>query len=122
MTRPLRDDSRPCGLRAAPTDQARPAGHALTAGRAATTANGSPDTEPGSERLRIFVCGHCSTAEVVPWCGQAPDCGHPECADALARCAAPHQLDARRFHGPVNLILIDSNLWDGHDRAASEAS
>ena len=76
---------------------------------------------PGNARLRIFVCGHCSTAEVVPWCGQAPDCGHPACADALARCAARHQLDGRRFHGPVSVILIDSHLWDGHDQAADKA-
>jgi hypothetical protein len=36
----------------------------------------------------VFVCGSCSTAEVVKWCGQNLDCRHPECAAALARCAA----------------------------------
>jgi hypothetical protein len=49
---------------------------------------------------------------VVPWRGQSPDCGHPECADALARCAAPHWLDGRRFHGQVNVIMIEPQLWD----------
>jgi hypothetical protein len=73
-------------------------------------------------RLRIFVCGSCSTAEVVPWCGQAPDCGHPGCADALARCAAPHQLDSRRFHGQVNVIMIERHLWDRYNKAIDEAS
>src|SRR3974377_165301 len=34
-------------------------------------------------------CGYssatfCSTAEVAPWCGQNPNCGHPECTEALA--------------------------------------
>jgi hypothetical protein len=122
MARAPRDGSGPRELQPAPRSQARPVGHGFTAGRTATTANGKPETEPGRARLRIFVCGHCSTAEVVRWCGQAPDCGHPECADALARCAAPHQLDGRRFHGPVSVILIDSHLWDGHDQAADQAS
>jgi len=58
---------------------------------------------------------------MVPWCGQTPDCGHPACTDALARCAAPHQLDGRRFHGPVSVILIDSHLWDHYDQAAVKA-
>lgn len=68
--------------------------------------------------MRIFVCGSCSTAEVVPWCGQKPDCGHPECADALARAAAPHRLDGRRFHGQVNIIMIEPHLWDRYDKAS----
>ena len=68
--------------------------------------------------LRVFVCNPCSTAEVVPSCGQSPDCGHPECADALARCAAPHRLDGRRFHGQVNVIMIDRHLWDRYDKAS----
>jgi hypothetical protein len=72
-------------------------------------------------RLRIFVCGSCSTAEVVPWSGQVPDCGHPACIDALARCAARHQLDGRRFHGRVSVIMIDSHLWGGHGQAADKA-
>lgn len=83
---------------------------------------GPPGTEPSRARLRIFVCGSCSTAEVVPWCGQAPDCGHPECIDALVRCAAPHRLDERGFHGQVNVIMIDRHLWNGYDQAADEAS
>jgi hypothetical protein len=103
--------------RLAPRRQAGVAGR----GRTATAASGMPDTGPGKARLRIFVCGHCSTAEVVPWCGQAPDCGHPACTDALTRCAARHQLDGRRFHGPVSVIMIDSHLWDGHDQAANKA-
>jgi hypothetical protein len=55
---------------------------------------------------------------VVPWFGQNPDCGHPECADALARCAAPHRLDGRRFHGQVNIIMIEPHLWDRYDKAS----
>jgi hypothetical protein len=122
MTRPPRDGSGTRELRPPPPRQTGPTGCGLTAGRTAAVTNGKGETEPGRPRLRIFVCGSCSTTEVVPWCGQAPDCGHPECADALARCAAPHQLDGRRFHGPVNVILIDGHLWDGHDQAADQAS
>lgn len=118
MTGLSRDGSGPRELRPAPRRKAASAGHGLTA--AAT--NGKLETGPGGARLRILVCGHCSTAEVVPWFGQAPDCGHPACADALARCAGPHQLDARRFHGPVNVVLIDSHLRDSHDQAADQAS
>lgn len=58
---------------------------------------------------------------MVSWYGQAPDCGHPECADALARCAAPHQLDSRRFHGQVNVIVIERHLWDRY-KTINEAS
>jgi hypothetical protein len=122
MTRPPHDGSGPHEQRPEPIPRASSAGHGLTAGRTATTANSKPATEPTKARLRIFVCGHCSTAEVVPWCGQAPDCRHPGCADALARCAAPHQLDSRHFHGPVKVILIDSHLWDRHDHAVDVAS
>jgi hypothetical protein len=92
----------------------RPARPARRPSKAAVT----PASEPSNARLRIFVCGSCSTAEVVPWCGQAPDCGHPACTDALARCAARHQLEGQRFHGPVSVIMIDSHLWDGHDQVA----
>jgi hypothetical protein len=49
-------------------------------------------------------------------------CGHPECADALARCAAPHRIDGRRFHGQVNVIMIEPHLWDRYDKSADEAS
>lgn len=122
MARTARDGSGLRELRPVPRRQAGPTGYALTAGGIPTATNGKPDTEPSNARLRIFVCGSCSTAEVVPWCGQAPDCGHPACADALARCAAPHQLDGRRFHGPVNIILIDRHLWDRDDQAADKAS
>jgi hypothetical protein len=83
---------------------------------------GPPDRRLSSARLRVFVCNFCSTAEVVPWCGQNPDCGHPECTEALARYAAPHQLDGRRFHGQVNVIMIDRHLWDRYDKAAGEAT
>jgi hypothetical protein len=116
------DGPGPRAPRPQPIRQAEPADHGLAAGCTAKATNGTPVSEPGRARLRIFVCGSCSTAEVVPWCGQAPDCGHPGCADALARCAAPHQLDGRRFHGPVNVILIEKHLWDGYDQAADQAS
>lgn len=110
MARPPHDDK---GRRAETARPARPA-------RRSPKATSAPG-EPGKARLRIFVCGSCSTTEVVPWCGQAPDCGHPACTDALARCAARHQLDGRRFHGPVTVIMIDSHLWYGHDQAADKA-
>jgi hypothetical protein len=32
-----------------------------------------------------------------------------------------HRLDERRFHGPVNVIMIESHLWDRYDRAEVEA-
>lgn len=70
--------------------------------------------------LRIFACNFCSTAEVVPWCGQNPNCGHPECAEALARCAAPHRLDDRLFHGQVNVAIVERHLWD-RDKVAAAA-
>ena len=28
----------------------------------------------------------------------------------------------RRFHGQVNVIMIDRHLWDRYDQAADEAS
>ena len=49
-------------------------------------------------------------------------CGHSECAEALARCAAPHQLDSRHFHGQVNVIMIERHLWDRYNKAIDEAS
>jgi len=88
--------------------------------RPSQATNSTPGNEPGKARLRIFVCGSCSTAEVVPWCGQNPDCGHPECADALARYAAPHRLDGRCFHGQVNVIMIEPHLWNRYDNATVE--
>lgn len=84
--------------------------------------SGPLDGQPaGNSRLRVFVCGSCLTAEVVPWCGQALDCEHAECADALERCAAPHRLDERRFHGPVSFIIIERHLWDRYGETSDEA-
>jgi len=124
VTSPPHEGNGPRELRPQPRRQAGPAGHGLTltAGCTAKATNGTPGTEAGRARLRIFVCGWCSTAEVVPWCGQAPDCGDPECTDALARCAAPHRLDGPRFHGQVIVIMIERHLWDRYDKAADEAS
>ena len=122
MTSQPHDGNGPRGPRPQPIRQAELADHGLAAGCTAKATNGTLGSEPGRARLRIFVCGSCSTAEVVPWCGQAPDCGHPECADALARCAAPHQFDSRHFHGQVNVIMIERHLWDRYNKAIDEAS
>ncbi len=122
MTSQPHDGNGPREPRPQPIRQAEPPGHGLAAGCIAKATNGTLASEPGRARLRIFVCGSCSTAEVVPWCGQAPDCGHPECTDALARCAAPHQLDSRHFHGQVNVIMIERHLWDRYNKAIDEAS
>jgi hypothetical protein len=62
----------------------------------------------------------CSNAEVVPWCGQNPDCGHPECTEALATCAARHRLDDRRFHGQVNVAIIERQLWERYEEVIAE--
>jgi hypothetical protein len=61
----------------------------------------------------VFICHEYGTTEPVSWCGQSPDCGHPNCIDALERCAAAHRdpSDPRRFHGPVNLAQIDELLY-----------
>lgn len=53
-----------------------------------TAALGLADKARSEARLRVFFCNFCFTAEVVPWCGQDPNCGHPECAEALESCAA----------------------------------
>ena len=105
MTSPPHDDNPPAGSRAT-ARPARLAPHAIKA------MSHKPGSEPSEARLRVFVCSACSTAEVIPWCGQNPDCGHPECADALSRCAAPHRLDGRWFHGQVNVMIIERHLWD----------
>lgn len=78
-----------------------------------------PDEEASQARLRVFICHECGTAEPVPWCGQRPVCGHPDCIDALERCAAAHRdpSDPRRFHGPVNLAQIDEHLYAVTDEA-----
>ncbi|SRR6266566_5158548 len=78
------------------------------------------DEETSKARLRVFVCNFCTTAEVVSWCGQNPNCGHPECTEALARCAAPHRLDDRRFHGHVNVVIIERRLWERYEKVVAE--
>jgi hypothetical protein len=70
------------------------------------------DEGTSKARLRVFFCNFCSTAEVVPWCGQNPDCGHPECTEALANRAASHRVDDRCFHGQVNVAIVERHLWD----------
>ena len=82
--------------------------------------SGKPVSGPSSARLRVFVCNFCSTAEVVPWCGQNPDCGHPECAEALAEYAASHRVDDRRFHGQVNVVIVERHLWDRYEEMVAE--
>jgi len=70
-------------------------------------------------RLRVFICKFCSTAEVVPWCGQNPNCEHSECSEALVSCASLHRIDERRFHGPVGLMEVSRRLWDSHGAAGT---
>jgi hypothetical protein len=41
-------------------------------------------------------------------------------AEALARCAAPNRLDDRRFHGQVNVAIIERRLWDRYEEVAAE--
>ena len=79
------------------------------------------DKDKSEARLRVFVCHFCSTAEVVPWCGQNPNCGHPECVEALESCAAPHRIDDRRFHGPVGLMAVSHRLWASYSYGAAGA-
>jgi hypothetical protein len=75
---------------------------------------GDRGKDTSEARLRVFVCNFCSTAEVVLWCGQNPNCGHPECTEALEKCAALHRIDDRRFHGPVGLMEVSQRLWDNY--------
>lgn len=84
-----------------------------------TAALGLADKARSEARLRVFFCNFCFTAEVVPWCGQDPNCGHPECAEALESCAAMHRLDDRRFHGPVGLIEVSQRLWNNYGAAGA---
>jgi hypothetical protein len=74
-------------------------------------------SKPRNQRLGRFV-----GSRRLLWSRGAdrlPTAGTP---GALTPCAAPHQIDGRRFHGPVNVIMIDRPLWDGDDQAAAEAS
>jgi len=69
------------------------------------------DKETTNARLRVFVCNFCSTAEVVPWCEQLY-CDHIACIEELEKLAAKHRLTSGRFHGPVNLTVMEKHLWD----------
>lgn len=55
--------------------------------------------------------------------GQNPNCGRPECGEALKRCADSHRVDERRFHGPVNVAIIERRVWERYaGKVAEEAS
>jgi hypothetical protein len=41
--------------------------------------------------------------------------------DALERYAAPHRVDDRRFHGQVNVAIVERQLWDRCEGEAAEA-
>jgi hypothetical protein len=45
---------------------------------------------------------------------------HPECNEALARCAALHRLDDRRFHGQVNVAIIERQQWERYEEVVAE--
>ena len=53
------------------------------------------------------------TAEVVPWCEQLY-CDHTACTEELGKLAAKHRLTSGRFHGPVNLAVIEKDLWENY--------
>jgi predicted ATP-dependent serine protease len=76
----------------------------------------APRCATGTARVRVFICHKCGTAERVPWCGQRPNCGHPDCIAALEECAAVHR-DLSGFHGPVTLAQIDEVLYSVTDEA-----
>jgi hypothetical protein len=78
------------------------------------------DKETTKARLRVFVCNFCSTAEVVPWCEQLY-CDHTSCTEELEKLAAKHRLTSGRFHGPVNLTVIEKHLWDNYPHYAVTA-
>jgi hypothetical protein len=78
------------------------------------------DKETTNARLRVFVCNFCSTAEVVPWCEQLY-CDHIACIEELEKLAAKHRLTSGRFHGPVNLTVMEKHLWDNHPHYAVTA-
>lgn len=73
----------------------------------------------GEARVRVFICHKCGTTGRVPWCGQRPNCGHPDCIAALEECAVAHRApsDPRRFHEPVTLVQIDEHLYPVTDEA-----
>jgi hypothetical protein len=79
----------------------------------------APRGATGKVRVRVFICDKCRTAERVPWCGQRPNCGHPDCIAALEECASTHRdpSDLQRFHGPVTLAQIDEVLYSVTDEA-----
>lgn len=102
-----------------PEDAGATATHARLARCTSKAIQDNPGSERGKSMLRVFVCSLCSTAEIVPWCGLNPNCGHPDCTEALARCAAPHRLDDRRFHGQVNVTIIERHLWNLYKQAGT---
>jgi predicted ATP-dependent serine protease len=79
----------------------------------------APRGATGKARVRVFICHKCRTAEQVPWCGQRPNCGHPDCIAALEECASTNRdpSDSQRFHGPVTLAQIDEVLYSVTDEA-----
>jgi hypothetical protein len=79
-----------------------------------------PDKETTKAKLRVFVCNFCSTAEVVPWCEQLY-CDHIACTEELEKVAAKHRFTSGRFHGPVNLTIVEKHLWDNYPHYAVTA-
>lgn len=77
---------------------------------------------PRPVQLRVLTCSRCRTFEVVPWCGQTMDCGHPRCVRALEERAAPHRLKGTRFHGAMSFILIEPHLWEQYGPGLAQAS
>jgi hypothetical protein len=65
-------------------------------------------------RLRVLICRRCGTTELVQWCGERLNCGHPGCVNALEESAAAHRdpLNPKRFHGSVTLMQIDKDLYE----------
>lgn len=72
-----------------------------------------------AERIRLLVCSRCETVEPIEWCATEPaadpECGHPQCAEALQYRVIPHTVpvaDGRVYHSNLVLADVSAAEWD----------
>lgn len=69
-------------------------------------------------QIRLLICHQCHSIDPIPWCGEDPNCKHPECIAPLEFRMAQHRDGTGIPHAPANLATVDEELWaDANFRA-----
>lgn len=64
-----------------------------------------------AEYVRLLFCHDCESVDEIPWCGESPECRHPECEGPLLYRQSQHWFDPDHSH-KVALAGVEKAVWE----------